>query len=64
MYLCICNAIKTAEFRACARVCPGDAEAVYARLGKTVQCGQCLDEAEEVLEIVRQQQRLPVSAAA
>jgi len=64
LYLCICNAIKTAEFRACARVCPGNAEAVYARMGKAPQCGQCLDEAEEVLEEVRRDQRLPVASAA
>nr|WP_221774191.1 ferredoxin [Novosphingobium flavum] len=62
--MCICNAIKTAEFRACARACHGGAEAVYARLGKTTQCGQCLDEAEEILEDLRIESQLPVPAAA
>jgi bacterioferritin-associated ferredoxin len=64
VYLCICNAIKTAEFRACARACPGDAEAVYQRLGKKPQCGQCLDDAAELLEEVRQDQQRPVPFAA
>lgn len=64
MYLCICNAIKCAEFRAAARTCAGDAEAVYARLGKVPQCRQCLDEAEEMLAEVRTEQQLPVPVAA
>ena len=49
MYICVCNAIRECELRAAARVCPGDADAVYERLGKHPQCGQCLDEAAHVL---------------
>jgi bacterioferritin-associated ferredoxin len=64
VYLCICNAIKTADFRACARACPGGAQDVYARMGKKVQCGQCLDEAEDTLAEVRADQQLPVPFAA
>lgn len=49
MYVCICNAIRECDLRDAARACPGDADAVYACLGKTPQCAQCLDEATEIL---------------
>jgi bacterioferritin-associated ferredoxin len=49
MYVCVCNAIREADFRRKARCVPGDAEAVYAALGKTPQCRQCLEEADEIL---------------
>lgn len=49
MYICVCNAIRECELRCAARACPGDPDAVYASLGKTPQCAQCLDEAAEIL---------------
>ena len=49
MFICVCNAIRDTELRAAARCHAGDADAVYACLGKTPQCGQCLDEAAEIL---------------
>jgi bacterioferritin-associated ferredoxin len=49
MYVCICNAIKESDLRAAARSCQGDAESLYASLGRTPQCRQCLDEAEEII---------------
>ncbi len=49
MYVCICNAIRECELRTAARCHAGDADAVYERLGKRPQCGQCLDEAAEIL---------------
>lgn len=49
MYVCVCNAIRECEFRRAARCVPGDAEAVYAALGKAPQCGQCLEEADEII---------------
>lgn len=49
MYVCICNAIRETDLRSAARRCPGDAETVYAALGRTPQCRQCLDEAEEII---------------
>jgi bacterioferritin-associated ferredoxin len=49
MYVCICNAIRESDLRCAARRCPGDADAVYAALGKRPQCAQCLDEAAEIL---------------
>ena len=49
MFVCICNSIRESELRTVARRCPGDADAVYAALGKQPQCGQCLDDAAEIL---------------
>ena len=49
LYVCICNAIRENELRRAARHCTGDADAVYASLGKRPQCRQCLDEAAEIL---------------
>ena len=49
MYICICNAIREDELRAAAQVHGGDADAVYAALGKQPQCGQCLDDAAMIL---------------
>lgn len=54
MYICICNAIRESDLREAARVHPGDADAVYAALGKTPQCGQCLDDAALILIEERQ----------
>lgn len=48
MYVCICNAIREHDFREAARRVPGDARTVYSSLGKTPQCCQCLDEADEL----------------
>ncbi|MBD3730615.1 MAG: (2Fe-2S)-binding protein [Sphingomonadales bacterium] len=49
MYVCVCNAIRECELRAAARRVPGNAEAVYAALGKKPDCCQCLDDAEYLL---------------
>lgn len=49
MYACICNAIRETDLRRAALLHAGDADAVYAALGKTPQCGQCLDDAAEIL---------------
>ena len=49
MYICVCNAIRDSELREAARRCPGDPDAVYDALGCRPQCGQCLDEAAELL---------------
>lgn len=55
MYICICNAIREPELRSAALHCAGDAEIVYASLGKTPQCRQCLDLAEEIVGETREQ---------
>lgn len=49
MYICVCNAIRDSELREAARRLPGDPDAVYEALGCRPQCGQCLDEAAELL---------------
>jgi bacterioferritin-associated ferredoxin len=49
MYICICNAIREKDLRAAARCCRDGAEELYARLGRTPQCRQCLDEADDIV---------------
>ena len=63
MYICICNAIRECDLRHTARRCPGDAEAVYAALGKRPNCGQCLEEADEILLEEREGAFVPARAA-
>jgi bacterioferritin-associated ferredoxin len=53
MYICICNAIRETDLRKAALSCNGDAEATYATLGKRPNCGQCLDEAQQIIETER-----------
>ena len=63
MYTCICNAIRESDLRDMARRTSGDAETVYAALGMKPNCGQCLEEADE---IVLEERRIscPAKAAA
>ena len=49
MYVCVCNAIRESELRHAGRRVSGDAEAVYAELGKQPQCGCCLEDADCIL---------------
>jgi bacterioferritin-associated ferredoxin len=49
MYVCVCNAIRDCELRKAAREKRGDVDAVYAALGKVPQCGQCLDDATDLI---------------
>lgn len=53
MYVCVCNAIRETELREAAHVLDGDAEAIYAQLGKAPQCCQCLEEADELVAEAR-----------
>lgn len=53
MYVCICNAIRESDFRTAARRASGDAEAVYAELGKQPKCRQCLKDADALLAELR-----------
>ena len=53
MYICICNAIREADLRDLARDTPDPVEALYARLGKTPQCRQCIEDAEDVVAEAR-----------
>ena len=63
MYVCVCNAIGEGEFRRAARLHEGDAEAVYAALGKQPQCCQCLEEADFLLAEERHLDRKPTLVA-
>ena len=59
MYICICNAIREPVLRIAARQCTGDAESVYAGLGKSPQCRQCHELAEEIIRDARVQHSSP-----
>jgi bacterioferritin-associated ferredoxin len=58
MIVCSCNAIREEELRLAARQGHGvparqgggEVEAVYARLGCEVNCGQCVSFAQEIIE--------------
>ncbi|MBS3929214.1 MAG: (2Fe-2S)-binding protein [Sphingomonadales bacterium] len=50
MIVCSCNAIREQELRLAARQGGGEVEAVYARLGCEVNCGQCVPFALEIIE--------------
>ncbi|GAA0284372.1 hypothetical protein GCM10009127_27330 [Alteraurantiacibacter aestuarii] len=63
MYICICNAIRECDLRTMARRTGGDAEGVYAALGKRPNCGQCLEEAEELIFEERESARPDTVAA-
>lgn len=62
MYVCVCNAIRESELRKAAVRCTGDAEAVYAALGRRPNCGSCLDDADAILEQERELTRIPFAA--
>ena len=62
MYVCVCNAIRECELRRAALRCAGGAEAVYAALGKRPNCGQCLEEADEIVEDERALAAIPFAA--
>ena len=64
MSVCICNAIRETALRPCARRCSGGAEAIYAAMGRTPQCRQCLEEAEEIIaeESLHSGMALPAAA--
>ena len=49
MYVCICNAIRETTLRDAARRCTAGVDEIYEALGKRPQCGQCLDDAAEIL---------------
>jgi bacterioferritin-associated ferredoxin len=53
MYICICNAIRENDLRKAALACEGDAEATYACLGKRPNCGQCLVDAQKIIDAER-----------
>ena len=50
MIVCICNRITEGEVRDAARAGCATPEKAYACLGSEVQCGCCLDYAQEVID--------------
>jgi bacterioferritin-associated ferredoxin len=50
MIVCICNRITEKEVRAAARAGAKTPEAAYACMGCEVQCGCCLDFAQDVID--------------
>ena len=53
MIVCVCNRITESEVRKSARAGACTPEAAYACHGCEVQCGCCLDYAQEVIDEVR-----------
>lgn len=53
MFVCICNAIREADFRKAVLEHEGDVEDVYAAMGFDTQCGQCVMPARRILLEVR-----------
>jgi bacterioferritin-associated ferredoxin len=53
MIICVCNRITESEVRLAARAGATTPEAAYARQGCEVQCGCCLDYAQEVIDDAR-----------
>jgi bacterioferritin-associated ferredoxin len=62
MYICVCNGIRECELRRAALRAAGDAEAVYAALGKRPNCGTCLSEADEIIFEERELAAIPFAA--
>jgi bacterioferritin-associated ferredoxin len=56
MYVCICNGIRESQIRGLARSVEGGPEQVYAALGRTPKCRQCLDTAGGILADERSSQ--------
>ena len=49
MVVCICNAIRERDVRDAARAGSTRPKCAYARLGRQVQCGQCLPFARSII---------------
>ena len=56
MYVCICNGIRESQIRGLARSVEGGPEQVYAALGRTPKCRQCLGTAGCILADERSSQ--------
>ncbi|MES2119495.1 MAG: (2Fe-2S)-binding protein [Pseudomonadota bacterium] len=50
MIVCVCNRLTEREVREAARAGAPTPEAAYAKLGCEVQCGCCLDFAQDVID--------------
>ena len=64
MIICVCNAITEKEVREAARQGSPTPESAYATYGCELQCGCCLDYAQEIIDEERgAQPRLRIVAA-
>jgi len=54
MYVCICNAIRQSQIVAAARNGAGTVEAAYAACDAQIQCGQCREDAHDVICAARE----------
>lgn len=61
MYVCICNAIREADFRKAVLEHEGDVEDIYAIMGFETQCGQCVNPARRIL--IQERAKLEEAAA-
>ena len=57
MIVCVCNRITEKEVREAARSGASTPEKAYADVGCEVQCGCCLDSAQEVIDEERAPRR-------
>ncbi len=53
MYVCLCNALKCAQFKAAARDGAADVRTVFKACGVRPRCGQCFEEADDVMKTIR-----------
>ena len=53
MIICVCNRLTEKDVRQTARAGGANPEAAYASLGCEVQCGCCLDYAQEIIDLER-----------
>ena len=62
MIVCVCNRISEKEVRQAARAGAATPEAAYARVGCEIQCGCCLEYAQDVIDEERGKRRLRLVA--
>jgi bacterioferritin-associated ferredoxin len=54
VYVCICNALRKSQIIAAAKNGAMTVDAAYAACDAKVQCGQCRDEAHDVITEARE----------
>ncbi|MCK9543279.1 MAG: (2Fe-2S)-binding protein [Novosphingobium sp.] len=62
MYVCICNAIRDHELEDAAKKVRGKAHDVYRALGCMPQCGQCLEDADDIIADARIEECMTATA--
>jgi len=49
MYVCLCNALKCAQFKDAAKNGAGDVPSAFKACGAKPRCGRCFEEAARVM---------------